>query len=68
LQLKSNEKQGQLNAEFQEKFGLFVKSLNESIATTSQYKQGVDTLAQNVAALNKVYGNMLAAMNVNLNK
>jgi gliding motility-associated protein GldL len=68
MQLKSNEKQGQMNAEFQEKFGQFVKTLNESIETTSHYKQGVDVLAQNVAALNKVYGNMLAAMNVNLGK
>ncbi|MHC1708463.1 MAG: gliding motility protein GldL [Bacteroidales bacterium] len=68
LQLKSSEKQGQMNAEFQEKFGLFVKSLNESIDTTSHYKQGVEVLAQNVAALNKVYGNMLAAMNVNVGK
>jgi len=26
----------------------------------------VDALAKNVAALNKVYGNMLSAMNINL--
>ncbi len=68
LQLKSNEKQTQLSQEFQDRYTLFLKNLNDSIEQTSNYKQGVEVLAQNVAALNKVYGNMLAAMNVNLGK
>jgi len=68
LQLKANEGNVQLNKDLQDKYALFLKNLNESIEQTSQYKQGVEMLAQNVAALNKVYGNMLVAMNVNPGK
>lgn len=43
---------------------VFLANLQESIDNTSKYKEQADTLAKNVAALNNVYGNMLAAMNV----
>ncbi|MCX6271214.1 MAG: gliding motility protein GldL [Bacteroidetes bacterium] len=68
MNLKSTEKQSQLNQEFQDKYTLFLKNLNESIDQTSKYKQGVESLAANMAALNKVYGNMLVAMNVSAGK
>ena len=32
----------------------------------NRYKQELDNLTKKVSALNNVYGNMLAAMNVNL--
>ena len=48
--------------------GQFVNQLNESIEHTMKYKDEVAMLNKNVAAMNNVYGNMLAAMNVNINK
>ena len=44
----------------------FLANLNESVEKTAQFKTEVDTLAKNIAALNKVYGNMLSAMNVSI--
>jgi hypothetical protein len=38
--------------------------LNESIEKTSEFKQEVEAFSKNIAALNKVYGNMLSAMNI----
>ena len=66
LQMQSSQKQVDSTKVLGEKFDTFVKNINESIEKTAKYKEGVDTLAQNVAALNKVYGNMLTAMNVNV--
>jgi hypothetical protein len=43
----------------------FLTNLQQSVDQTSKYKEQAETLAKNVAALNNVYGNMLAAMNVN---
>ena len=39
--------------------------LNESLEKTSTFKDEVEALSKSIAALNKVYGNMLSAMNVN---
>jgi gliding motility-associated protein GldL len=68
LQLKSSTQQVETANQLQAKFDSFIKNINESIDKTARYKDGVDLLAQNVAALNKVYGNMLTAMNVNVAK
>lgn len=38
--------------------------LNESIEKTSEFKQEVEAFSKNIAALNKVYGNMLSAMSI----
>jgi gliding motility-associated protein GldL len=41
-----------------------VKDLSESAGDTKKYREQVTKLNDNLAALNNVYGNMLAAMNV----
>jgi gliding motility-associated protein GldL len=38
--------------------------LHESLENTSTFKSEMDALSKNIAALTKVYGNMLSAMNV----
>jgi hypothetical protein len=43
----------------------FVSNLNESVESTVKYKEVADMLAESISDLNKVYGNMLSAMNVN---
>jgi gliding motility-associated protein GldL len=40
-----------------------MSTLNESVDDAKKYKQEVSQLAQNIGALNTVYGNMLSAMN-----
>jgi DNA repair ATPase RecN len=44
-----------------------MESLNASVEDTKKYKQEVAQLGSNLQALNTVYGNMLAAMNINNN-
>lgn len=44
-----------------------MESLNGSIEDTKNYKDQVAKLGNNLQALNTVYGNMLAAMNINNN-
>lgn len=41
-----------------------VKDLNDSAGESKNYREQIAALNQNLAALNNVYGNMLAAMNV----
>lgn len=40
-------------------------NLNASIDDTKKYKENIAELSSNLGALNRVYGNMLAAMNMN---
>lgn len=64
LQLQSSNEQVESTAKVQESMTKFLENLNRSIETTRQYQQGVESLTQNVEAMNKVYGNMLSAMTV----
>jgi gliding motility-associated protein GldL len=41
-----------------------LKDLNESAGDTKKYREHISKLNDNLSALNNVYGNMLAAMNV----
>jgi len=46
----------------------FLSNIERSVEASNQYQELVNNLNNNMAVLNKVYGNMLAAMNVNVNK
>lgn len=46
----------------------FVNNMQASASSISKYKEQADLLASNLSALNTVYGNILAAMNVNINR
>lgn len=67
-QLKATTKQADVAGQMNESISQFLANMNESVERTGRFKEEVNTLAQNVAALNKVYGNMLSAMSVNPNK
>jgi len=43
--------------------GELMGTLNESVEDAKKYKSEVAQLAHNISSLNKVYGNMLSAMN-----
>jgi gliding motility-associated protein GldL len=64
IQLQNSNIQAETILKVGEAMGTFLSNLQQSIDNTSKYKEQADTLAKNVAALNNVYGNMLAAMNV----
>jgi len=64
LQLKSSSDQLEKNNQMKASMEGFLAKLNESVEGTAKYKDQVNVLAKNVAALNQVYGNMLTAMNV----
>lgn len=53
------------NKELYAGMGVLVKTLNESVEDTKAYKEHIAELAQNLATLNTVYGNMLNAMGGN---
>ena len=44
--------------------GKLMDNLNKSVENSLKFRDEVDALAKNIATLNKVYGNMLSAMNV----
>ena len=50
------------NKELYSGMGELVKTLNDSVEDTKAYKEHIASLAQNLASLNTVYGNMLNAM------
>lgn len=65
MQLKSTSDQLQKTDKMRETIDQFLGNLNDSVESTAKYKDQVGMLAQNVAALNQIYGNMLTAMNYN---
>ena len=50
---------------FEENIKTYTDNLNSTLENTTKYKEEIDKLTKNVAMLSTVYGNMLAAMNVN---
>jgi len=64
LQLKSTSDQLVKTDKMQETIATFLANLNESVEGTAKYKDQVNSLAKNIAALNQVYGNMLSAMTI----
>jgi len=61
---------GQLNTSKTVSDGMnkFLTNIEKSVEASNQYQELVNNLNNNMATLNKVYGNMLSAMNVNINK
>ena len=52
----------------QEGMARFIDNLKVSAENTQNFQQELHSLTKNITALNNVYGNMLSAMNVNINK
>lgn len=64
LQLQNTQANVDAGAAMQEGITKFIQYLNSSIDNTRKYEEEAAKLTTNVKALNQVYGNMLAAMNV----
>lgn len=64
LQLQTTKEQTDANSKLKENMDQLNQNLSESAKQTENYQQTAANLTENVAKLNEVYGNMLAAMNV----
>ena len=64
LHLQGSNEQMESTGKVNETLNRLTAKLNESIDKTSEFKQEVEAFSKNIAALNKVYGNMLSAMNI----
>lgn len=64
LHLQGSNEQMKSTGKVNETLNKLTAKLNESIEKTSEFKQEVEAFSKNIAALNKVYGNMLSAMNI----
>ncbi len=68
LQLQSSNEQYQYSSKLQESMSNLIENLNSSANDTQKYREEMDKLTSNITALNSIYGNMLSAMNINMNK
>ncbi len=68
LQLQSSNEQYQQSSKLQETMSSLIENLNSSANDTQKYREEMDKLTNNITALNNVYGNMLSAMSINMNK
>lgn len=64
LHLQGSNQQMENTNKFNAVMNKFSANLGESMANTEKFKAEVENLTRNIAALNKVYGNMLSAMNI----
>lgn len=64
LHLQGSNEQMEVTNKFNSVLGKFSADLNDSMANTAKFKEEVENITKNIAALNKVYGNMLSAMNI----
>jgi len=67
LQLQSSNEQIEATNKLRSTVNTFLASMSDSSGNMTKYKEEIDQLTKRVSALNQVYGNMLTAMNVNLN-
>jgi gliding motility-associated protein GldL len=67
MQLEGATESLENSKKIQSGIGEMMGTLADSVEDTKNYKTNISELSKNLAALNKVYGNMLNAMNINPN-
>lgn len=65
IQLQGTSKAVESSDKLQGTMSTFLDKLEESASSTAEFSDQMSTLTNRMGALNKVYGNMLTAMNVN---
>jgi gliding motility-associated protein GldL len=65
LQIQGTKEYVESSAKAYNNINELLKYLDASVDDTKRYKDEIHKLGNNLSALNTVYGNMLAAMNVN---
>lgn len=65
IQLTGSQKAVESAEQMQKTMAEYLEKLNQSTENTAQFSEQLSSLSNRISALNKVYGNMLTAMNVN---
>lgn len=65
LQLKGSSGHLEATSKLYSGINELMQNLHDSLEDTKKYKENMSDLARNLTALNTIYGNMLAAMNIN---
>lgn len=65
IQLQGTNKAVESSEKLQSTMNEFLTKLENSTASTTEFSEQMSTLTQRMGSLNKVYGNMLTAMNLN---
>ena len=65
VQLQGTNRSVESSEKLQSTMNAFLEKLEESTSSTAEFTDQLATLTNRMGALNKVYGNMLTAMNVN---
>ena len=65
LQMKSSQDMLENYKLVESNINTYAANLSSTLENTKKYKEEIDKLTKNVAMLSSVYGNMLAAMNIN---
>ncbi len=68
LQMQAAKNQADSANKYEETIGGVVENLSSSAESSRKYKEEMEKLTKNIEALNSVYGNMLSAMNFNVNR
>lgn len=66
LQLRSSNAHVEDSTKLHNTLNQYLTNISDSAQDINKYRQEMDNLTKKVTALNQVYGNMLAAMNVNV--
>lgn len=64
MQLQGSKEQMESTKQFYTGLNELMSNLQASVDDTKRYKENISELSTNLSALNRVYGNMLAAMNM----
>lgn len=65
MQLKGSSSHLESTSKLYSGINELMQNLHDSLEDTKRYKDNMSDLARNLTALNTIYGNMLAAMNIN---
>ena len=62
MQVQATQSQVEVNAKLQQDIAKMMETMSGSLESSMKFRQEIDDLSSKVAALNKVYGQMLSAM------
>lgn len=68
LQMQAASNQSEVSKKHHETMNTVVDSISASAESAKEYKEEMEKLTTNIRSLNSVYGNMLSAMNFNVNR
>ncbi|ALO16077.1 gliding motility-associated protein GldL [Salinivirga cyanobacteriivorans] len=68
LQMQNLNQQNEQSQELYNKANQAIENMSAAVGDTQKYKEELNKLNDNLAALNNVYGNMLSSFNLNVNE